>query len=704
MKDAVKSVYFLEGLCCASCADKIERESSKIEGVEEAVVDFVAKKLILSSHVSSVEGIAEKAKQIVAKIEPDVVFTVYSESHTVLEHPHTHLDKRKWFTFAFSVVFFLLALSLEVSLPLQILLYIIAYILAGYTVLKSAFANLFQGRVFDENFLMSLATFGAFAIGEYPEAVGVMLFYQVGEILQDMAVNKSRRAISDLMRIRPDYATIKVGNQMMQVSPESVNVGDIMLIKAGEKVPLDGVIVEGTTVLDTSALTGESMPREATVGDGVYGGFINTKGLILVKATKRYSESTVAKIMDLVQNAAAKKAPTESFITRFSRVYTPIVVFSAVALAIVPPFLLQMGTFSEWFYKALVFLVVSCPCALVVSVPLGYIGGIGGASLMGILVKGGNYLDALSHVDTVVFDKTGTLTLGTFQVSRVESLGHMNQDELLRIAALLESHSNHPIAKSIVKAYGEPLEDGLIEDYTELAGLGVKARYQGRIVSLGNTKLMAVNRLNTTSHKPSETVVYVQVDGQIEGLIYLEDEIKPNAKITIQALFDLGIRRVVLLTGDNKAVAESVARQVGIDELYAELLPHEKVDQLESVVTSKLGKGKTLFIGDGINDAPVLARADVGMAMGGIGSDAAIEAADVVLMTDELTKIPQAIRLAKRTQTIVWQNIIFALGVKAGIMVLGALGIATMWEAVFGDVGVALIAVVNSMRSLRRIE
>ncbi len=700
MERLTRREYALEGLCCSSCATKIERESAKIEGVEEAVVDFVTKRLVLFSQKNDFEEISSQAQRIVKKIEPEVILQEISQSR-----PQTHdfgFNKVKMIQFAMSVVLYVIALTPLVSGSIELILFLMAYGLAGFSVLKSAFMNSLRGQFFDENFLMSIATFGAFAIGEYPEAVGVMLFYQIGEMLQELAVNRSRKSISELMDIRPDFAHLKVGDNVKRVSPEMVKVADLILVKPGEKVPLDGIIVEGATHFDTTALTGESMPRYGAEGDAVFGGYINGEGLITVEVSKIYGESTVAKILELVQNAGIKKAPTESHITRFARYYTPFVVFSAVALALIPPYVLQIGSFSEWFYKALVFLVVSCPCALVLSVPLGYFGGIGGASRSGILIKGGNYLEALSQVDTIVFDKTGTLTEGVFKVTEIVSQGRLTDEALLATAALLESHSNHPIARSILKAYGKTTQIEDLVDYEERAGLGIRATVDQKRLVIGNFNFMALEGVSVTPPQDDSTFLFIAIDGVYEGHITLSDQVKPHAAKALQELKALGVKNLIMLTGDRQAVAMRVADSVGIDRVYAELMPQDKVAQFEALEAMKQTKGKTIFVGDGINDAPVLARAQIGMAMGGVGSDAAIEAADVVLMTDELLKIPQAIKIARKTNQIVWQNIIFALGVKLIIMILGALGYATMWEAVFGDVGVALIAVMNSTRALKK--
>jgi Cd2+/Zn2+-exporting ATPase len=572
----------------------------------------------------------------------------------------------------------------------------------GGKVLLRAFNNIRRGQVFDENFLMSIATIGAFLIGENAEGVAVMLFYQVGEIFQSIAVNRSRKSISALMDIRPDFANLKVGDELRKVDPEEVSIGDIIIVKPGEKVPLDGKIIDGNSMVDTSALTGESVPREVVVGDSILGGVINNNGLLTIEVEKVFGDSTVAKILDLVQNASSKKAPTEDFITKFARYYTPVVVFAALALAIIPPIVIEGATFSEWVYRALAFLVVSCPCALVVSIPLGFFGGIGGASRNGILVKGGNYLEALNNVEIVVFDKTGTLTKGIFKVTEVKPHKDISKDELLKLVAHAESYSNHPIATSIVSAYGKEINKELINDYEEILGHGVKVTVEGKGVLAGNSKLMIKENIPYEQFESIGTVIYVAVDKKYAGYIVISDEVKEDSAKTIRALKAMGIKKTVMLTGDNRTVASKISKELGLDEVYAELLPDQKVERLEFLEAQKSSKGKLVFVGDGINDAPVLARADIGIAMGGVGSDAAIEAADVVIMTDEPSKIVTAIKIARKTRTIVMQNIVFALGIKAILLVLIAMGIGTMWEAVFGDVGVTLLAVLNSMRALKK--
>jgi Zn2+/Cd2+-exporting ATPase len=702
-KKKKKTVLVLEGLGCSNCAAKIEKESQEIPGVKEAFVDFATQRLSmeLESGVST-STIVDKVSEIVERIEPDVKVSLQQNTRVKAStEAHENNSKKDLIKFGVGAVIFAAAAIFKLPFWLELSLFLISYILVGGKVVLRAAKNITRGQVFDENFLMSIATIGAFAIGEFPEAVAVMVFYQVGEFFQDYAVNRSRKSISALMDIRPDFANIVTGSEVVKVDPEEVEVGDIIIVKPGEKVPLDGRVIEGTSMVDTSALTGESVPRDVAAGDEVLSGVINKNGVLTIEVTKEFGESTVAKILDLVQNASSKKAPTENFITKFARYYTPAVVITAAALALLPPLFLEGATFSQWIYRALVFLVVSCPCALVVSIPLGFFGGIGGASRNGVLVKGGNYLEALNDVEVVVFDKTGTLTKGVFKVTEIKNSNDFTKDELLEYAAYGESYSNHPIATSILKAYGKEIKSDEIKDYNEIFGHGIKVNVRGREVLAGNSKLMDKEEIIYSKTDKTGTVVHVTVDRKYAGYILISDEVKEDSAEAIKKLKSLGIKKTVMLTGDNKAVGEAIGRELGVDEIHAELLPHEKVEKVEELERSKSAKGKLIFVGDGINDAPVLARADIGIAMGGVGSDAAIEAADVVIMTDEPSKIFTAIKIAKKTKRIVIQNIILALGVKGIILILGAFGIATMWEAVFGDVGVALIAVLNAMRAMK---
>ncbi|EKQ54338.1 MULTISPECIES: heavy metal translocating P-type ATPase [unclassified Clostridium] len=702
----MKKEILLEGLCCGNCAAKIERESNNIDGVKSATVDFVSTKLIMEIDSPSKENtIIEKVKEIVKRIEPDVNVIVSEGKDKLLKNKNQESEeesnKGEIIKLAVSAGIFSIATAFKFSFGLELVLYLISYILVGGKVVLRALKNIRRGQVFDENFLMSVATIGAFTIGQYPEGVAVMLFYQLGEIFQGMAVNRSRKSISALMDIRPDFANLKIGHDIKKVSPEEVSIGDIIVVKPGEKVPLDGKVIDGRSMVDTSALTGESVPREVEVGDNVLGGVINKNGLLTIEVEKEFGDSTIAKILDLVQNASSKKAPTENFITKFARYYTPIVVFSALALAVIPPLVIDGATFSEWIYRALAFLVVSCPCALVVSIPLGFFGGIGGASKNGILVKGGNYLEALNDVEVVVFDKTGTLTKGVFKVTVVKAQNNISKDELISYAAHAESYSNHPIATSIRNTYGKEIAKEELENYEEISGLGVKVVFEGKEVLAGNYKLMEKENISYEKVETIGTVVHVAVDKKYAGYIVISDEVKEDSAKAIKALKSIGIKKTVMLTGDNKTVGNKIANELGLDEVHAELLPDQKVEKLELLFKEKSAKGKVVFVGDGINDAPVLARADIGIAMGGVGSDAAIEAADVVVMTDEPSKIASAIKIARKTRSIVMQNIVFALGVKLIILILVAFGMGTMWEAVFGDVGVALVAVLNAMRAMK---
>ena len=582
---------------------------------------------------------------------------------------------------------------------LQIALFIISYIIVGGDVVKRAVKNIFKGQVFDENFLMSIATIGAFFIGEYPEGVAVMLFYQVGELFQSYAVGKSRKSIASLMDIRPDYANVKKGDELVKVDPDEVQIGDIIVIKAGEKIPLDGKVIEGSSMIDTSALTGESVPREVEVGSDILSGCININGVITAEVTKEFGESTVSKILDLVENASSKKSNSEQFITKFARYYTPVVVIIAVFLAIIPPLVIDGATFSDWIYRALAFLVVSCPCALVISIPLSFFGGIGGASKKGVLVKGSNYLEALAETEIVVFDKTGTLTKGVFNVQEIHPEG-VSKEELLELTAHAESYSNHPISLSLKRAYSKEIDNGRISDVEEISGHGVIATVDGKKVMAGNIKLMKMMDIPYFKGELIGTIVHVAVNNKYIGYIVIADEVKEDSAQAIKELKAANIKQTVMLTGDNKSIGSKVAKELGLDKVYAELLPADKVEKLEELFSQKSKKGKLAFVGDGINDAPVLARADIGIAMGGLGSDAAIEAADVVIMTDEPSKIATTMKISKKTLKIAHQNIVFAIGIKIIVLILSAFGITTMWAAIFADVGVTIIAVLNAFRAL----
>lgn len=582
-------------------------------------------------------------------------------------------------------------------------IFIISYIIVGFEIVKKAIRNIFRGKVFDENFLMTVATIGAFGIGEYPEAVAVMLFYQVGELFQSYAVDKSRKSIASLMDIRPDFANLWQDGDIKKVDPDEVKIGDKIIVKPGEKIPLDGIILEGKTTLDTKALTGESSPREVVEGEEVLSGCINLNGVIKVEVKKEYGESTVSKILELVENASSKKSKSENFITKFAKYYTPIVVIIAVILAIVPPLILGIETFSDWIYRALSFLVVSCPCALVISIPLSFFGGIGGASKMGILVKGSNYLEALSHAEIAVFDKTGTLTKGVFEVQKIEPV-QISKEELLEVVAYAENYSNHPISESIKQVYERKIKENEINDYQELSGLGITAKIKGKEVLVGNEKLMNTRKIEFEKCNEIGTILYVAIENKYAGYILISDTIKEDAKTTIHELKKNNIKQTVMLTGDRKKVGENVAEKLGMDNVYTDLLPADKVEKVEELLKAKSEKGKLVFVGDGINDSPVLTLADIGIAMGGLGADSAIEAADIVIMTDEPSKLIKAIKLSKKTMRIVRENIIFAIFVKIAVLVLTAVGVSTMWEAVFADVGVSIIAILNALRALRKIQ
>lgn len=615
------------------------------------------------------------------------------------EHHHEHEDENKkspLLRIGLAIAVFLCGTFLPVEGVVKFAVFFVAYLIAGGDILLKAFRNIIKGEVFDENFLMSIATLGAFLIREYPEAVMVMILYQVGEYFQDKAVDKSRKSISSLMDIRPDYANVEQNGELVKKSPDTVNIGDVIVVKTGEKIPLDGVVVDGSAVVDTSALSGESLPRSLKVGDNAISGCINTNGVIKIKVSKKFEESTVSKILELVENASKNKSKAENFITKFAKIYTPAVVLGAVLLVVIP--LMFGGVFSVWFQRALTFLVISCPCAIVISVPLGFFAGIGGASRVGILVKGSAYVEALSRPYAVVFDKTGTLTKGSFVVTEFNSVG-ISKEELIEISAKAEAYSNHPIALSIKKAYGKPIDNQEISDVEEIAGNGVKVLLNGEEILVGNLKLMEKFGVTCKVSNAVGTVVYVAKNRIFVGYIVISDELKDDSAEGVKVLKKL-CDKVVMLSGDGFSAVQNVAQKLGIEDFYAQLLPENKVEKLEEIIVEKPRKKSVIFVGDGINDAPVLMRADIGIAMGGLGSDAAIEAADVVIMDDKISKVSLAIKLSKRTMTIVFQNIIFALGVKALFLICGALGFVTMWGAVFADVGVTLIAVLNSLRAL----
>lgn len=608
--------------------------------------------------------------------------------------------KKKGIRIILAFTLYLVALMIHFPLEwINQLIYLVAYVIVGWEIVKKAFRNITRGKVFDENFLMTVATIGAFGIGEFPEAVAVMLFYQVGELFQHYAVDKSRKSIASLMDIRPDFANVEREGNVQKVNPSDVKIGEIIIVKPGEKVPLDGIVIEGTSSLDTKALTGEALPRDVQEGLQVISGCINLNGVIKIEVTKEYGESTVSKILNLVENASSKKAKSENFITKFAQYYTPIVVFIAVILAVIPPLMIPGATFSDWIYRALSFLVVSCPCALVISIPLSFFGGIGGASKMGILIKGSNYLEALANTEIMVFDKTGTLTEGVFEVQKVKAVDR-SEEELLKLTAYAEYYSNHPISLSVKKAYHKEIDEKQILETQELSGRGMVAKIGEQNILVGNEKLMREKQIDFETCNEIGTILYVAVNGKYAGCIVIADKIKPDASNTIKNLKKNHMKQIVMLTGDRKDVGENVAKELGLDQVYTELLPDGKVEKVETLLKEKSEKGKLAFVGDGINDAPVLALADIGIAMGGLGSDAAIEAADIVLMTDEPSKIVDAIQLSKKTMKIVKENIIFAISVKILVLILSAFGLSTMWEAVFADVGVSVIAILNALRVL----
>ena len=687
----------LEGLNCANCARKIEEKVGRMEGVKESNLNFTTTTLNvkLEKKVKE-EHVINEIKKIVEALEPHVKVEkkVYGKA-TIKKAKFTVKS-----TLIIGAVLYLFAVIGDLQGTLGLILFGASYLLIGGEVVLTAIKNIAKGQVFDENFLMTVATIGAFTINQYPEAVAVMLFYEIGETIQGYAVNKSRSSISSLMDIRADYANLIINGKEKKVSPETVKVEDVILVKPGEKVPLDGVVIEGESFIDTSVLTGESVPRKIVPNDEILSGGINTSGLLKVKVTKKFGESTVSRILEMVENAASKKADTEKFITKFAKVYTPIVVVLAILIAVIPSIFIKDALFSTWLYRALVFLVVSCPCALVVSVPLGFFAGIGGASKKGVLVKGSNYLELLKDLETVVFDKTGTLTEGVFSVTEINTNG-IDKEKLIEVAAMAESFSNHPIAISIIKEYGKEIDKEVIKEYKEILGRGIKALINNEEVLVGNSKLM--NEFNILYNEVDSigTVVYCAINGEFKGSIVISDKIKENAAEALVNLKKAGVKKTVMLTGDNKKTAYKVGKKINIDEIHSELLPLDKVREVEELLKRSNKNGKLAFVGDGVNDAPVLARADIGIAMGGIGSDAAIEAADIVLMKDDINALVDAINISKKTNKILWQNIVFALGIKILVMVLGTFGIANMWTAVFADVGVTIIAIINSTRCFR---
>ncbi|NFM79487.1 cadmium-translocating P-type ATPase [Clostridium botulinum] len=740
----IKKKLLLKGLHCANCATKIERAVQKLNIIEKANYNFNNSTLIINLEETHKDSIIKTIQEIVDRIEPGVkVVDKENLKRTVVhapvknssnlkmqnnkeknlkldkkensyEHNHDHshghshdgedsdeLEKKTLIRIISGVVLLILATVLKSKETLSIGLYLASYVLIGGKVILSSIRNISKGQVFDENFLMAVATVAAIGVKQYPEAVAVMLFYEVGEFLQDKAVNKSRKSITALMNIRPDYANLVRGEDIEVVSPEDINIDDIIMVKPGEKIPLDGIVVEGQSFVDTSAITGESLISEVSKDSNVLSGYINKNGVIKIKVTKTFGESTVSKILELTENASATKANTEKFITKFARYYTPVVVFAALALAVIPTLILKDPDISKWIYRAAVFLVVSCPCALVISIPLSFFAGIGGASKKGVLIKTGTALEALNDADTIVFDKTGTLTKGVFKVSKIDSEEGVNTEELIEYAAYVESYSNHPIAKSILKYYEKTIDNKRIEGYEEIVARGVTAYIDGKKVYAGNNKLMEELNINYKKAQEDGVILYIALEDKYIGYIVINDEIKKDSKETIKSLKDIGIKKAAMLTGDRKSTANNIGTFLGMDEIYSELLPQEKVEKMQSLKSKTSKDGKIVFVGDGVNDAPVLAMSDIGVSMGGLGSDAAIEASDLVLMSDEPSKLVDAIKIARKTHKIVWQNIIIVLIIKFAVLALAVMGKSTMWMAVFADVGVALIAVINALRILK---
>ena len=702
----MKKTYSLDQLDCAACAAKMEEAASQVPGVEELRINFLTKTMSLTASEDHFEQVAQNVMAACQRVEPECrVCEVKQDTAAHHDHGHAHghdheegEEHHSLALIGVGAVLFVTGLLLPEGLWRWVAL-IAAYVVAGGEVLLRAAKNILRGQVFDENFLMAVASLGAMLMGEATEAVAVMLFYQIGEWFQDRAVDKSRASIAQLMDIRPDHANHVLADGSVEVvPPQSLKAGDILLVKPGERIPLDGVILEGTSTLNTSALTGESIPRDVAEGDTVLSGCVNQTGVLRLRATGAYESSTVARILRLVEDSGERKASTERFITRFARWYTPAVCLAALLLALVPP--LFVGEWTEWIKRALTFLVISCPCALVISVPLTFFGGVGGASRRGVLIKGANYLEQLAKTDIAVFDKTGTLTRGTFEVTAIHP-NQITEEELLELAALAESYSDHPISASLRAAWNRALDKNRVTDVQEIAGRGIHALVDGRPVYAGNERLMADVHVESRPCHRQGTIVHVALDGAYMGHIVIADRVKEGSAEAIAELKALGVARTVMLTGDQSAVAQSVAKELGVDEVHAELLPGDKVEQVERLMKQKPEGAMLAFVGDGINDAPVLRRADLGIAMGGVGSDAAIEAADIVLMDDDPRKLPCAIRIARRTLRIANQNIIFALSVKAIILVMGAMGLANMWLAVFADVGVSFLAILNAMRAMR---
>ena len=699
----MEKVFVLKGLDCPNCSAKIEKEVGELEGITSSTVNLMKQTLTITLDEDRARTITPIIESIVHTHEPDVEVQEQSEASPGCSEENEN-TRNRIIRLAAGAILYAIIMVLHSFYSFTGMTYlaglIAAYFILGYDVLWQALRNITHGRIFDEHFLMSISTIGAFGIGEYPEAVAVMLFYQIGEWFQDLAVDRSRHSIAGLMDIRPDIAHIRHNGKEITVTPDTIAVGSTIIVHPGERIPLDGQVISGSSLLDTRALTGESVPRRVHSGDTALSGCIAKDGVIEIKVSHTFGESTASKIIDLVQNAASRKAPTERFITRFCRYYTPFVVFSAIFLGLIPP-LFFGGLWADWLTRAFIFLVISCPCALVISIPLTFFSGIGAASRKGILVKGSNYLEALTQLGTVVFDKTGTLTKGVFRVTAIDSTDNFSKDTVLHLAALAESQSRHPIAQSIRQAWKNPIDTTTLSDYQELSGLGICVVYRGKEILAGNETLLHQKHITFTPSPAAGTKVYIAYGGSYAGCLHITDEIKEDSRQAIQGLKEAGVSQTVMLTGDTEEIGQTVSRELGLDAYYAQLLPQDKVHRLEELDAHKQNGKKLAFVGDGINDAPVLARADVGIAMGGLGSDAAIEAADVVLMTDEPSKLVTAIGVARATKHIAWQNIVLALGVKGLLLGLGALGMATMWEAVFGDVGVMILAVLNSLRALR---
>lgn len=695
----------LEGLDCAGCADNIVEYTKTIKGVKEVDLNFVNKKMNIELEDIRLKNevidlVTEKMKQLEPHVVVNDVTSGKVKKESKKEETKLLSQNKDLLRIIIAGIFFAMPYVLKLEGTARFISFLISYVIVGTDVILTAFRNIKAGNAMDEHFLMTVATIGAFIIGEYPEGVAVMLFYQLGEYFQGKAVNHSRSSIKALMDIRPDYANLLVDGDVIVVAPEDIEIGDYILIRPGEKVPLDGIVVEGSSTLDTSNITGESVPRRIKEGEDLVSGVVNNQGVLKVKVTKEFGDSTIVKILDLVENASSRKAPTENFITKFSRYYTPIVVYAALAIGVIPP-LLFGGQWADWAYKAFVFLVISCPCALVISIPLGFFGGIGAASKEGILIKGGNYLEALNDIDTVVFDKTGTITKGVFKVTDIKSYSDYSKEDILEIAAYGEVYSNHPIGVSIISSYDKEIDKTRIQEYEEIAGNGIKAKMGDRYFYLGNKSLLEDRKITVNEEDSIGTVVYVAEDNKHVGTIIVSDELKDNIKQSLEELNSVGVKNTIMLSGDNKETVDKVAKASGINIAYGELLPQDKVAKFEEILKNKDPKHKVAFVGDGVNDAPVLARADIGIAMGGLGSDAAIEASDIVIMTDEIHKISTGIKIANKTKRIVTQNIILALGVKFIVLALGVFGKASMWQAVFADVGVSIIAIFNSIRALK---